>query len=284
MGERPSRRLFRLMHASAFLTVTSTPGATWSRIARLHSDSPLVLRPTIPVKAEPMGHWHRDGATPVRVSLTAGAAGPVGGDDFRLDIDVEADASLILRSIAATLVLPGPLGEASRLETSVRVAAGGVLVWMPRPTIAARNCRHHSITTVMLEPGASLLLREELLLGRHGEQPGDFHQRLRVCLGDRTIYDQELVVGPGAAGWRGSAVIGSHQAVGSVLIVDPEWDRDPAYLDVATTSDVPDTVLLPLSASAMLVTSLAPDGLALRQRLDAGVAMVEARSECACSD
>lgn len=262
------------MRASAYLTVARAPNAARSRITRLHSDPPFVLRPTNPVGPESMRHWFLGGPPPAQVSLVGGAAGPVGGDDLRLSIDVESGAALVLRNVAATLVLPGPHNEQSRIETSVRVAAGGVFVWLPRPVIAARSCDHLAITRVTLEPGARLLLREELLLGRHGEQPGAIRQRLRVRLGNRPLHDQELAVGPGTGGWKGSAVTGGRRAIGSVLVVDPEWDHNG--VDLGTTSGMADTVFLPLSGPAMLVTALARDGLALRHQLDTGTATVEA--------
>lgn len=274
MGARPSRRLFRLMRASAFLTVAKVEGTARTRITRLHSDPPFVLRPTNPVGGEPMRHWHQGGPPPLQVSLVAGAAGPVGGDDLRLGIDVESGAALVLRNVAATLVLPGPHRQQSRIETTIRVAAGGTLVWLPKPVIAARNCDHHAITHVRLEPGARLLLREELLLGRHAEPPGAIRQRLRVSLGDRPLYDQEFSVGPRAAGWDSPAIMGGRRALGSVLIVDPDWDPD--LIDLPSPIVDTDTALLPLSGPAVLVNALAKDGLALRYQLDTGIAAVEA--------
>ncbi|MCI2394835.1 hypothetical protein MN186_10215 [Aliiroseovarius sp. N1F302] len=54
---------------------------------------------------------------------------------------------------------------------------------------------------IALVPGARMVLREEMLLGRHGERPGDFTSRLRVTHGDR--------------------------AAGSIIAVDPSWSDDP---------------------------------------------------------
>ncbi|HEX5504956.1 MAG TPA: urease accessory protein UreD [Thermomicrobiales bacterium] len=262
------------MRASAHLTVARARDTARTQIVRLHSEPPLVLRPTHPAGPEPLRRWHVPGLVPARVSLVAGAAGPVGGDELCLSIEVASGAALVLRSVAATLALPGPHGRPSRSEVTVRVAAHGVFVWLPGPLIAARGCCHHAVTRVMLEPGARLLLREELLLGRHAEPPGAARQRLRVCLGDRPLHDQELAVGPGAAGWDGAAVAGGRRALGSVLIVDPDWGDNPVNLPAPAAAT--DTALLPLGGPAVLVTALAGDGLALRHRLDAGLAVLEA--------
>jgi urease accessory protein len=262
------------MHACALLTVSWDQNTARSRIARLHSDPPLMLRPTHPVRPDPMPAWAPHLHAPARVSLVAGAAGPVGGDSLRLGIDVESGAALVLRNVAATLLLPGSHNEPSSMETVVRVASGAVLIWEAGPLIAARNCRHHAVTRVSLEPGARLFLREELLLGRHAEQPGAIRQRLRVCLADRPVYDQEVAIGPGASGWDSPAGVGGRRALGAVLMVDPCWEHQrPTVPTVAKDSD---TVLLPLGGPAVLLSALARDGLALRQQLEIGVAEVEA--------
>jgi urease accessory protein len=215
------------------------------------------------------------------VSLAAGAAGPIGGDDLRLSIDVEPGAALVLRSVAAALVLPGPHGQPSRVEVTVRVAENGVFVWLPGQVIAAHGCHHQAVTHISLEPGARLLVREELVLGRHGEQPGAIRQRLRVRYDDRALYDQELAIGPGAGGWDGPAVTGGRRALGSLLVVDPDWVGDP--VNVPAPTGAVDTALLPLSGPAVLVTALANDAIGLRDRLNAGLAEVEASLPRTCS-
>lgn len=264
------------MRASAFLAVAraQTGDVDRTRITRLHSEPPLILRPTIPAGPAPLRRWRLGLVEAARVALSAGAAGPLGGDDLRLDVEVGPGAVLVLRSVAASLVLPGPHGAPSRSDVRVYVAAGGALVWLPGLVIAAHGCRHHAFAHVTLEAGARLLVREEFLLGRHAEAPGALRQRLRVCLGDRPLYDQELAVGPGADGWDGPAVTGGSRAVGAALVVDPAWG-------VGAASVLPPTAeagmaLLPLSGPAVVVSALADDAVALRGRLEAGLAVVEA--------
>jgi urease accessory protein len=198
-----------------------------------------------------------------------------------LEVDVGAGAALVLRSVAATLALPGPHGQPSRSEVAVRVAANGIFVWLPGPLIAARGCRHHAITRVTLEPGARLFVREELLLGRHDEQPGTVHQRLRVTLGDCPRYDQELAIGPEALGWDGPAVTGGRTALGSLLVVDPVLDT--AFAEQTPVATAAETALLRLNGTAVLVTALAHDGLAFRQYLNSSLAELESTLPHSCA-
>lgn len=254
------------MLASARLAVTrDLTHSTRTRISRLRSDAPLVLRPTHPVHPEPMPRWNLPGPGAARVALVAGAAGPVGGDHLRLDVEVGPGAALILGAVAATLLLPGPHGQPSSTDITIKVAARGILIWLPGPVIAARGCDHHAITRASLEPGARLFVREELVLGRAGEQPGSVRQRLRVSLGNRALLDQELHIGPDAPGWDGPAVTGGRQVLGSLLVVDPALAGGAAG---TVTSNV---ALMPLDGPAVLVTALASDALILRQRLDAAL-------------
>nr|AQT38898.1 UreD [Streptomyces sp.] len=247
------------MRAHAHLTVTADGDRT--RISRLHSEVPLILRPTIAADAPSSRRWVPDNAA--HVALAAAAAGPLGGDRLQLDVEVGAGASLALRGVSATLALPGPHNETSRTDVRVRVAEGAALLWQPRPVIAARGCDHRATTLIDLAPGARLLVREEILLGRHGEQPGTLRQRLRVTATNRPLYDQELAFGPGVPGWSGPAVTAGRKAVGTLLVVDPgspaPWPHRAPEPDVAT---------LAAGEHTLVVSALADDYVTLRQRLD----------------
>jgi urease accessory protein len=248
------------MHARAHLA-TEYDGRT--RITTLRSEPPFSLRPTRPT---PQAERQAE----VSVHLAAGAAGPIGGDRQRLMVDVGAGSSLALHDVSATLLLPGPHGEESRLDVDIHVGVGASLAWLPEPVIAARGCRHAATVRVTLDAGARLLLREELLLGRHGEQPGNIRQHLRVTLNAQPLLDQQLALGPDAPASRGPAVTGGHRAIGSLLIVDPAWSHDPP---AAMPLDG-DAAIMPLSGPAVLVSALCPDGVALRRSLDSGLTLL----------
>lgn len=248
------------MQAHACLTVAATLcGAT--RISRLRSDPPMVLRPIMAGGSEP--GWNLPGAA--RVSLASSAAGPVGGDQLQLDIDVGSGAGLVLRTVAATLALPGPHGFGSHTRTRIRVHEGATLVWLPEPVIAARGCDHRATTHIELATDARLLAREELILGRHGEPSGTIHQRLRVTQGGHPLHDQDLCFGDPVPGWDSSAVTGGRKVLGSTLVVDPVQDISTEQQPSVDT----DVGVLPLAGDATLVTALADDTVALRRRVDA---------------
>jgi urease accessory protein len=249
------------MRARARLAVAADTGrAARTRIARLRSDPPLVLRPTRPRVDPAVAGWELPGAA--CVSLAAAAAGPVGGDQLHLEIDVGAGATLVLRTVAATLALPGPRGEASASETTVRVGNGATLIWLPEPVIAAAGCRHHARTRIELAAGARLITREELLLGRHREPPGEIRQRLRLTRDGTPLYDQELTAGPEVPGWESPAVTGGRPALGSLLSSGPGLRPAPTCY----ASGV-EAATMRLDDETSLTTALAYDTHALRAAL-----------------
>lgn len=249
------------MRAHARLGVAAeTPAHT--RVSRLRSDPPMLLRPAVATGSEPIHGWDLSGAA--RVSLASSAAGPVGGDDLRLDIEVGADAVLVLRTVAATLALPGPHRRASQTSTHIRVAERGTLLWLPEPVIAARGCDHHVTTRIELAADTRLLAREELILGRDREASGAIHQRLRITQEGRPLHDQNLALGT-APGWDGPAVTGGRKTLGSMIIADPARtdstdDQNPARVGT-------DVAVLGLSPSAAMITALADDTVTLRRRI-----------------
>jgi urease accessory protein len=239
-----------------------------TRLTALAGQAPLLLRQTDPAWERPPSP-HEAGTA--LVHFVGGAAGPLGGDELRCSVDVGPGARLQVRSIAASVALPGPHGRESSLEITAQVAAGAALSWSPQPVIAARGAWHRTTARVDVAEDARLVWREETVLGRHNEEPGSIATRLRVMRAGQVLLDQTLAIGPRYPGSLGDAVTGADRAVGTIVIVDPAWAHvDPAdRLPLATGDDTSGAIaVLPLSGPAVVVSALAPDGLALRRLLD----------------
>lgn len=197
---------------------------------------------------------------PGEVHLAATAGGPLGGDDLSLAIRVGACASLTVRTVAASVVLPGT-GEPSHLAVCADVGDGGYLRWLPEPTVAAAGCDHVTSTEVHLGPDARLVLREELVAGRHGEASGVVRSSLHVDRAGEPVLAQTLTLGHGASP-RGVP----SRAIGSLLYVGRPGD-EPAAEVLG-----PWAVVMPLAhEGAALVSVLAADARSLRTLLDAGL-------------
>ena len=219
----------------------------------LDGQGPLALRRT------------RASGSEARVMLVGAMSGPLGGDHFTVEAEVGEGARLHVGSAAATIALPGQAKGEARYDVRLDVAEGGELRWLPEQLISAGGSDLYVSSRVELAAGARLVFREEQVLGRAGEEPGRLTSRLTVRLGGRPLLDQELACGPGApGGWDGPAVLAGHRALGQLVVVRPEFEKDPPKARLLGEY----AALTPLAGPAVLVTVLAPDALRLRRVLD----------------
>ena len=213
------------------------------RCTALRSEPPLTLR-----------------STPDGLFLVASGAGPVGGDELAVDITVEPSASATVRSAAASLVLPGPTGAPSSMLVHARV--GGDLRWLSEPTILVRSCDHTTVARVDVAATGSVLWREEVVLGRHGEVSGSLLQRLHVDVDGRPLLRNELPVGPRWLGANGPAGLDGAGAVGSLLGVRVR--RPPPLPHIERSR----AAVADLSPTAWLLMVVAEDARVLRRVID----------------
>ncbi|GAA2721926.1 urease accessory protein UreD [Actinocorallia aurantiaca] len=204
-----------------------------TRLTRLRSDGPIALR-----------------ETPDGLYLVGAAAGPVGGDRLRLDIVVGAGASLRIRSVATAMVMPGPGGSVYTIDARV----DGHLDFAPEPTIAVKNCSHRAVSRIELGAEGSVRWLEELVLGRHREEPGRHVSRIDVTRLGVPLLRHELRLDSSA---RSRAVLGGAKAVGSLVRTDAAL---PPHAQKGLA-------VLPLAAGGTLANAVAPDSAALRRLL-----------------
>ncbi|ADP83894.1 putative urease accessory protein UreD [Pseudofrankia inefficax] len=245
-----------MVRAHAAVRVEAGPDGS-ARVTELRSAVPLVMRHTSTSPAAtgapglPAEAWRLEDLVPpalptVTVHLVGAAAGPLTGDQLRLDISVGTGVRLVLRSVAATLAMPGHGAGPSVLEIHADVATGGALDLLPEPTVAVRGCWHRMVGRATVATGGWLRWREEILLGRFGEPSGQIETDLRVDVrsasaggatgpGRRPLLRQQLTLGPDAPGLGSAALVGSARAVGSLLIAAPPDDCGAPAADPGTS-------------------------------------------------
>ncbi|MER6944922.1 urease accessory protein UreD [Nonomuraea sp. NPDC000554] len=226
-------------------------------LSRLVSAPPLTLRQT----------------GPHAVRLVSTAAGPLGGDDLELHLDLAPGTTLDVGSVAATLVLPGD-GESS-MRITATVGESAVLRFTPEPAVLAAGCAHRTHVRLTLAENARVLWREELVFGRYGEAPGRCHARFDAALAGRPLLRQEYTVGDPLLD-RSPAIYGDARCIGTTfLTVPPDDTPSPNAHPRNDGSILGDGVaVLPLAGPAVLVSALAGDAVELRRRLEWGESVV----------
>lgn len=175
-----------------------------------------------------LSHLHCSGAlaarlTPDGLFLVGAGAHPVGDDRIDVEIDVGPDTAITVRSSGATLARRGERDAVSVASTSASVARGSTLCWLVEPGVAAAGARHHSRVVVTLDLSARLVWREEVVLGRFGEDvPGSWRAGIDVRRGERPLFVGELDLGPAAPQWTSASVFGGARSMVSTLVVDPD--------------------------------------------------------------
>lgn len=141
----------------------------------MRGEAPLLLRVT-----------HPDGSVraPLHVHLVGGAAGPLCGDRLHLSVELGADASLVMRSVAASLAQPGRAGaSSSRTTVCADVHPGASLDWWPEPIVSVRGSDHIQATVLAVaDDSAVVRWVDEVVLGRHDEPGGELTVRQRVSV------------------------------------------------------------------------------------------------------
>jgi urease accessory protein len=222
--------------------IVAGPGGPYTARV-LRSDLPIVLRPA-------------DDA----VHLAQGAAGPLGGDDLELSIEVPDFCSLRLRAVASTLVLPSAAGGVARIAIRASVGAGASLELLLEPVVVADRAAVDLVTDIRMAAGARLLWREEVVLGRYGETGGTATARIDVVQDGIPLLRTGFHLRGGDRVTHGPAVLGPARAVGALLQIGcgDELCRPG-----------PESATMTLAGGGTLFTAVASSAIGLRRGLDA---------------
>jgi urease accessory protein len=205
--------------------------------------------------------------TPDGVYLVATSATPVNDDNVRIQVYVERNAALVVRSAASTVAWAT---SGSVFDVDVVVEPGGSLDWHLQPFIASARCSVSQRSHLHLSEGATLRWAEEVVLGRSGEGPGVLDLRLDVTVDGKPLLCHELAIGPDAPGWDGPGVLGANRAVGLVLLVG----RGFGALSQSGNTVGDGWAILQLDGPGILITAARSDYPALREAMALALAQV----------
>jgi urease accessory protein len=228
----------------AHARLTACFDGTRTVLAELRSMAPLTLFP------------QRGTGPGVVVHLVNSATAPLGGDELRLTIRIGPHASLRLAGVAATLLLPGPHGTPSSSIVDISVAEGGVLEYLPEPTVVTAGANHTA--ELRGDIAGYLHARETLVLGRDGETPGHLTTTQHLTRGPVPLLRQTLTIGDPRLD-ASLAHLAGHRVLATALTIGGPTQDAAAGTWWSRT---------PLPAGGMLATSLAPDAVTAQARLE----------------
>jgi len=174
---------------------------------------------------------------PDTVHLVSTAATPLGGDTLRVRVVVEAGARLRIRTVAATLVLPGTETLLSEAVWDIEVA--GELDLDPQPTVVAGGSAHHTQTRLQLADSARVRIREQIQIGRSNERAGFWSGLLHADISGAPLLRHRVELGSGA--------LGDDEIAAPRAFISEMRYPDPTF-------DAPDQLVLGLARGGSLAT------------------------------
>ncbi|MBV7671960.1 urease accessory protein UreD [Streptomyces halstedii] len=169
----------------------------------------------------------------LHVALVGTTAGLLAGDDLRIRITVGPGARLHVVEPAG-LVAYDHRGGTSAWRAGVEVAEGGELTWESRPFVVSSGATVSRAMDVTLAPGARMLWRDTLVLGRSGERGGRVRATTRVVHDGRELLVEDLdLTDPDVRELPG--ILGPHRVIGAVtaLGADPGGPPHPSRTALA---------------------------------------------------
>jgi urease accessory protein len=133
---------------------------------------------------------------PDTVHLLSAAATPLGGDAIHIRVVVEPGARLQLRTVAATVTLPGSSMRESHAFWTFEVA--GDLDVDPQPTVVAAASHHFTSTRLELVEAGRVRLRERIQIGRSDERQGFWSGSLHADVDGSPLLRHRIELGTGA--------------------------------------------------------------------------------------
>ncbi|MCU1514132.1 MAG: urease accessory protein [Microbacteriaceae bacterium] len=151
-------------------------------------------------------------ATSARVALAAAQMLLLDGDAVRIEIEVGAGCRLEIEDIGGTVAYPG----VSSWQVRASIGQGGRLLWRGLPFIVTAGASARRRSEFVLAEGAAVLLRETLVLGRHGEIGGVIDSGVTVVGDGGPILVERLEA---AGAFPGPGVLGANRVVDSVIAI-----------------------------------------------------------------
>ncbi|MBF9334893.1 urease accessory protein UreD [Microbacterium lacticum] len=152
-------------------------------------------------------------ATRAHVAVAAAGMVLLGGDHVQVEVDVGPGCTLEIQDVGGTVAYRG---NPSSWVVNIRIGADATLLWDALPFVVTDGANVERRSSVALEAGARSVIRDTLVLGRHGERGGRVVSALAVSDRDGPILVERLEA-DGAAPQPG--VLGANRVHDAVCAV-----------------------------------------------------------------
>lgn len=132
------------------------------------------------------------------------------GDELTIDVEVGDGCTLEVEDVGGTVAYPG----VSSWRLVARVGEAATLLWRGLPFVVASGAQTRRVTNVALGAGAAVLLRDTVVLGRHGERGGAIgaHTHIQDAHGPVLVEHLEVDAVTPQVG-----VLGTNRVIDSVI-------------------------------------------------------------------
>lgn len=164
-------------------------------------------------------------ATRAHVAVAAAGMVLLGGDHLHIEVDVGTGCTLEIEDVGGTVAYRG---APSSWSLDVHIRAGATLVWNGLPFIVTQGADVERRNSLVLESEARAVMRETLVLGRHGEQGGRLVSALSVVDDEGPILIERLDA-DGSTPQPG--VLGGNRVIDAVIAAGFRPPTGPADLE-----------------------------------------------------
>nr|WP_253901571.1 urease accessory protein UreD [Arthrobacter sp. PAMC 25486] len=242
-------------------------------VKQFHDGALRILRP----------HYLDESGQVCYVIINPGGA-YLGGDKYLIEVSVADGADLLLTTQSATKVYRTPNDRAEQ-HIDVHLGAGARLELLPDPLIAYREASYGQVTTVDMDPSASLVMAEVVTPGwsPDGElfRYDEIRMRNEISIGGRLTVLDNLLIRPGTGSpVDSSAFMAEYTHLGSLLVMDARVDGalvDELHALLAPKNDGGQLGITLLDGPGFAVRALSHSTESLNELLAAAVDLLRAR-------
>ncbi|BFH68159.1 urease accessory protein UreD [Paenibacillus dendritiformis] len=150
--------------------------------------------------------------------------GYVGGDRYRMELELGEGASALLTTQSSTKIYRTPEVPVFQL-TRIALEAGSYLEWLPDSVIGYRGSRYRQQTDIRMDRSAALILGEIVTPGwsPDGEHFSydEIALKTMIEMGGVPVLSDHLRLRPGDQAIRGLGRMDGHTHVGSLFVIGP---------------------------------------------------------------